>query len=83
MVRVIGGNIRNITRMDMGLFSRLKETFTLGNSSRMTITGMEYADGQMEQYIMGNTNATKEMVMAIIDFQMEMNITDNIRMIRG
>jgi hypothetical protein len=43
---------------------------------------MEYTDGKMEQYIMGNTNREREMVMVIIGGQMEMNTTESTRMTR-
>jgi hypothetical protein len=66
MVRVIGGIIRIIKRKDMDHITGLMEGDTRGNTSRVTVTGMEYTDGQVEQYIMGNGNRIRKMVMAII-----------------
>jgi hypothetical protein len=83
MVRVIGGNIRIITRKDMDHFTGQVERDTRGNTSRRRVTGMEYADTQMEQYIMGNTNRERKMVMAIIGGQMEMNTTESSRMVHN
>jgi hypothetical protein len=80
MVTVIGGNIRIITEKDMDHFTGQVERDTRGNTSRVRVTGMEYADTQMEQYIMGKTNREREMVMAIIGGQMEMNTTESSRM---
>jgi hypothetical protein len=51
MATVIGGNSRLATRKDMEHISMLVERDTSGNTCRMTCTGMEYTDGQMEEYI--------------------------------
>jgi hypothetical protein len=63
MVTLIGGNSRMVRRKDMEHLSGLVEADTLGNTFRMTDTGMEYTDGQMEMYIKDNTNKIKEKVM--------------------
>jgi hypothetical protein len=80
VVTVIGGNIRIITGKDMDQVNGLMDRDTRVNSSRRRVTGMEYADTQVEQYIMGNTNRKRKMVMAIIGGQMEMNTTESTRM---
>jgi hypothetical protein len=67
----------------MERLSGLMEANTLGNSIRMTCTGMENTGGQMEECIKENTNRIKEMVMAIRSIQMAMNITENTRMTRS
>jgi hypothetical protein len=56
------------------------ERYTRGNTSRIRVTGMEYTDGQVEQFIMGNTNRVIKMVMAILGGQMELNTTESSRM---
>jgi hypothetical protein len=83
MVTVIGGNIRIITRKDMDHITRLVDRDTRGNSSRVRVTGMEYADTLVEKYIMGNKNRIRKMVMAIIGGQMEMNTTESSRMVHN
>ena len=80
MVTVIGGRIRMARRKDMDHITGLMGRDTRGNSSRVSNVGMEYTDGQMEQYIMGNSNTIRVMVMAILVGQMEMNTTDSTRM---
>jgi hypothetical protein len=80
VVTVIGGNIRIITRKDMDHFTALMEGDTRGNTSRVTVTGMEYTDGQMEEYIMGNKNRIRLMVMATLGFHLAMNTTESSRM---
>jgi hypothetical protein len=82
MVTVIGGNVRIITTKDMDHITGLMDRDTRGNSSRRSVTGMEYTDGQMEQYIMGNKNRIRKMVMAIIGIHLAMNTTESTRMIR-
>jgi hypothetical protein len=77
VVTVIGGNIRMIRGKDMDHFIMLVDRDTRGNSSRVSCTGMEYIDGQMEEYIMGNTNRIRRMVMAIIGFHLAMNTTES------
>ena len=79
---VIGGNTRITSRKDMDNFARLMDKDTKGNTSRVTVTGMECTDGQVEKYIMGNKNTIREMVMAIIGGQMEMKSSESTRMIR-
>jgi hypothetical protein len=80
VVTVIGGNVRIITRKDMDHITGLMERDTRGKRSRRRVTGMEYTDGQMEQYIMGNGNRISRMVMAIIGFHLAMNTTESSRM---
>jgi hypothetical protein len=82
VVTVIGGNIRIITGKDMDHFTGLVDRDTRGNTSRWRVTGMEYADGQMELYIMGNGNREKVIVMDIIGFHLAMNTTESSRMAR-
>jgi hypothetical protein len=82
MVEVIGGNKRIITTKDMDHFTGLMGRDTRGNTSRIRFKGMEFTDGQMEQYIMGNTNWIREMVMAIIGFHLAMNSTESTRMMK-
>jgi len=53
MVTVIGGIIRIMRGKDMDHITGLMERDTRGNSSRVSVTGMEYTDSQMEEYIMG------------------------------
>jgi hypothetical protein len=53
---------------------------TRGNRSRVSNVGMEYTDGQVDPYIMGNTNRIREMVMAILGGQMGRNTTESSRM---
>ena len=43
---------------------------------------MEYTGGQVDKYIMENSNKIKEMVMAIKGGQMAMNTTDRTMMAR-
>ena len=80
LVTVIGGNIRIITRKDMDHFTALMEGDTRGNTSRVTVTGTEYKDGQMEMYIMGNTNMIRKMVMAIIGIHLGRKSSESTRM---
>jgi hypothetical protein len=82
LVTVIGGNKRIITKKDMDHITGLMDRDTRGNASRVRVTGMEYADGQVEKYIMGKKNRERKMVMAIIGGQMEMNTTESSRMTR-
>ena len=63
----------------MERLSGLMEANKLGNSIRMTCTGMEYKGGQMEAFIKENTNRIKEMVMAIRSLQLAMNIMESSR----
>jgi hypothetical protein len=54
---------------DMEYMIMMMETDTSGNTCRVTDTGMEYSDGQMEKYIMDNANSIKEMAMDIQEMQ--------------
>jgi hypothetical protein len=81
MVTVIGGNGRIITGKDMDHITRLMEGDSRVNTSRVTNTGTEYTDGQVEQNIMGNSNRARVMVMAIIGFHLAMNTTESSRMV--
>jgi hypothetical protein len=80
VVTVIGGNLRIITRKDMDHITGQVDRDTRGNGSRRRVTGMEYTDGQVEQYIMGNTNRIRKIVMAIIGIHLAMNTTESTRM---
>jgi hypothetical protein len=82
IVAVIGGNVRIIREKDMDHITGLMDRDTRGNTSRVTVTGMEYADTQVEQYIMGNGNTIREMVMAFIGGQKEMNTTESTSMMQ-
>ncbi len=66
---------------DMEHMSMLMETDTLGSGFRMTSTGMEYTDGQMEMYIKDNTNKIISKVMHIAGGQVATSIMDSGRMI--
>jgi hypothetical protein len=60
---VIGGNARMTREKDMEHLSMLVEADTWGNTFKISNTGMEYTDGQMEMYTMGNGNKIRKMVM--------------------
>jgi hypothetical protein len=62
---------------------KLMETDTLGNSCRMSNTGMEYSDGQMDKYIKDNGHRVKEKVMHITRLIMTQSIMVSTRMICG
>ncbi len=66
MVRVIGGNSRMAREKDMEHMSMLLETDTSGSGCRISNTGMEYTDGQMEQSIMDSGKRIRRMVMDIL-----------------
>ena len=70
-----------VTRKDMEHLSGLMETDTLGSGCRMTSTGMEYTDGQMDLYIKDNTNKVIEKVVHIKGWQVATSIMDSGRMI--
>ncbi len=53
---VIGGSVRMTTGKDMEHSSGHTERDTWGKKSRVRVTGMEYADTQVEQCIMENSN---------------------------
>jgi hypothetical protein len=80
VVTVIGGNARMVTTKDMDQLTGLMDRDTKGNGSTVSNTGMEYTDGKEEQYIMGNSNRIREMVMAIIGGHLAMNTTESSRM---
>ncbi len=80
MATVIGGSRRITTRKDMEHSSGLMDRDTRGNGSRVSVTGMEYSDGQMEQCIMENTNRVIRMVMGITGIHLAMNTTESSRM---
>jgi hypothetical protein len=65
-----------VTGKDMEQNCGLMETDASGNGVMISITGMEYTDGLMGQYI---TESTKRIIMMVKDItggQMEMNIGD-------
>ena len=82
MATVIGGRIRIKRWKDME-HTGLMDRDTRGNTRRISVTGMEYADGQMEQCIMENTNKVRVMVMGIIGIHLALNTTESTRMIRN
>ena len=55
--------IGDITRMerwkDMEYIIIIVEKNTWGNTCKVTYTGMEYTDGQLQKYIMGYRNRIK------------------------
>jgi hypothetical protein len=71
MVTVIGGNSRMAKRKDMEHLRRLMERDTSGSGCRISDTGMEYTDGQMEESIMDSGNRIRWMVTDIIRVLME------------
>jgi hypothetical protein len=66
----IGENTRMARGKDMEYMIMMMETDTSGNTCRVYHTGMEYSDGQVEQYIMVNGNRIIKMAMDIIEMQM-------------
>jgi hypothetical protein len=56
---VIGENTRMARGKDMEYMILKMEGDTSGNGCRVTVTGMEYSDGQVERYIMDNINTAK------------------------
>jgi hypothetical protein len=60
VMAVIGENSRMATGKDMEYMIMIVETDTSGNTCRITDTGMEYTDTQMEQYIMDSTRMTRD-----------------------
>ncbi len=79
MVAVTGGNTRIVTGKDMQHTRVLRETDTSGNTVMTRNTGMEYTDGQVEDYITESGKRVTEMVKDIKGGQMEMNIGENGR----
>jgi hypothetical protein len=71
MVAVIGENSRMATGKDMEHMSGLMETDTSGRGCRISNTGMEYTDGQMEESIMDSGNRVITMVTDILRVLME------------
>jgi hypothetical protein len=71
MVTVIGGNTRMATRKDMEHMIMQMETDTLGSTFRISDTGMEYTDSQMEESIMDSGNRITRMVTDILRVSME------------
>jgi hypothetical protein len=63
MATVIGGNSKITRKKDMEQMSILVEADTSGNTCRVSDTGMEYTDGQMEMYTMDNLNKIRNMAM--------------------
>jgi hypothetical protein len=80
VVTVIGGITRMVTTKDMEHGRRLMETDTSGNTWMITSTGMEYTDGQVEEYITENGNRVIKMAKDIKGGQMAMNIGESTRM---
>ena len=71
MVTVIGGNTRMARRKDMEHMSGQVEADTSGSTCRVSITGMEYTDGKMEESIMDSGNWIRRMVTDIGSVLME------------
>jgi hypothetical protein len=69
IMAVIGENTRITRGKDMEYMIILVERDTSGNGCTMTNTGMEYTDGQMEEYIMDNWNRVIMMAMDIAEMQ--------------
>jgi hypothetical protein len=80
VMAVIGENTRMARGKDMEYMILMMERDTSGNTCRVTDTGMEYTDGQMEQYIMDKGNRVKKMAMDITEMQMAKNTMDSTRM---
>ncbi len=59
----------------------IMEPDTLGSGCRMTSTGMEYTDGQIELYIKDNSNRIMSKVMHIEGWQVATSIMDSGRII--
>jgi hypothetical protein len=76
METVIGGNTRMARQKDMEHTSRRVAADTLGNGCRMSNTGMEYTDGQMEESIMERGNRIKQMATDITRMLKLQNITE-------
>ena len=60
--------------------SGLVEADTSGSACRLSNTGMEYSDGQMEEYIMDSTKRISVMVTDTQEILMAQNIMGNGRM---
>jgi hypothetical protein len=81
MATVIGGDSRMATRKDMEQMSILVEADTSGNTCRVSYTGMEYTDGQMEVYTMDNLNKIRKMAMDTGGGQVATNTMVSTKMI--
>ena len=82
VMAVIGENSRKTRGKDMEYMIMIMKADTSGNTCRVTVTGMEYTDGQIEKYIMDNGNRIIEMAMDILEMQMAQNNLDSTRMTR-
>jgi hypothetical protein len=79
VVASIGGNSRMARRKDMGHKSGLMEKDTSGSTCRVSDTGTEYIDGQMEENIMDSGKRINVMATDISRVLMVQNITDHGR----
>jgi hypothetical protein len=68
-----------VREKDMEQGRVLMETDTSGNSVMISHTGMEYSDGQVDQYITENTNRVIKMDKDITGGQMAMNTAETGR----
>jgi hypothetical protein len=82
VMAVIGENTRMTRGKDMEYMIMIAEADTSGNTCRITYTGMEYSDGQVEECIMDNANRVIKMAMDITEMQMAKNTMDSTRMTR-
>jgi hypothetical protein len=80
MVTVGGGNSRMVTGKDMEHGRVLVEAYTSGNTVMISVTGMEYTDGLMEEYITDSSKRVTKMVKDIRSGQVAMNIGESGRM---
>jgi hypothetical protein len=69
IMAVIGENTRMTRGKDMEYMILMMETDTSGNACSMANTGMEYTDGQVDQYIMDNGKRIIKMAMDITEMQ--------------
>ena len=69
-----------VNTKDMEHTRAVMETDTSGNTVMIIITGMEYTDGVMGQYITESGKKVIKMVKDISGGQMEKNIGDSTRM---
>jgi hypothetical protein len=69
IMSAIGENTRITRGKDMEYIIMMMETDTSGNTCRVTNTGMEYTDSQMEKYIMYKGNRAIKMAMDITEMQ--------------